>query len=101
MIIFFNYYKGLIESKNRCEMVNLALKSSSWLQLSTWESENCKWTPTLEVLNHHKKELAETYGEHLQLMFLCGGDLVETFIIPGVWQDQHVIISTFFLKTLK
>ena len=71
-------------------MVNLALKSSTWIIQSTWEANNPKWTPTLEVLNYHKSNLVNKFGEDTQLMFLCGGDLVETFSIPGIWQELHV-----------
>jgi nicotinamide mononucleotide adenylyltransferase len=80
-------------------MVNLALKSSNWIQLSTWESDNTKWTPTLDVLNYHKADLISSYGSDLQLMFLCGGDLVETFSIPGVWQTDHVCLFLCSFKT--
>ena len=86
-------HQGLIEASHRCEMANLAVKTNNWLSLSTWESEKAAWTPTLEALTYHKNELVSSYGSDLQLMFLCGGDLLETFAIPGVWQDEHVSYS--------
>lgn len=91
--------KGLIEAKHRCEMVKLALKNNNWVTLSAWEAEKSDWTPTLEALHYHKQKLVESYGENIQLVLLCGGDLVETFAIPGIWKDEHVIIiiKNFFV----
>ena len=72
-------------------MVKLALKNNHWVTLSEWEAEKQDWTPTLEALIYHKNRLVESYGEKIQLVLLCGGDLVETFAMPGVWKEEHVI----------
>lgn len=49
--------KGLICAKHRCEMVRLGLKSSDWVRLDTWESEQKMWTETARVLDHHYSRL--------------------------------------------
>ncbi|XP_067133625.1 nicotinamide/nicotinic acid mononucleotide adenylyltransferase 1-like isoform X1 [Centruroides vittatus] len=48
---------GLVESKHRCAMINLALKSSDWIKLDTWESEQDSWVETVKVLAHHQEKL--------------------------------------------
>ncbi|CAF0810376.1 unnamed protein product [Brachionus calyciflorus] len=82
--------KGLLESKIRCEMAELALKDHKWVELSKWESSNSEWTPTLEVLRYHKNAVDQKYGQDVRLMLLCGGDLVETFLIPNLWKEEHM-----------
>ena len=71
-------------------MVKLALENNEWVQLHTWESDSKIWTQTLEVLNHYKQEMKKIHGDNVNLKLLCGGDLVESFIIPNVWSDEHV-----------
>ena len=84
--------KDLISAKHRCEMVRLALKSSNWIRLSTWEADKSEWTPTLEALKHYHKSATENFGNEAKVMLLCGGDIVETFNIPNVWKDEHVCL---------
>lgn len=52
--------KGLLCAKHRCEMVRLGLKSSDWVRLDTWESEQKMWTETVCVLDHHYSQLHTT-----------------------------------------
>lgn len=74
-------------------MVRLGLKNNNWVELSEWESKKAEWTPTLEVLTHHKQIAESQFGDNVQLMLLCGGDLVETFLIPNLWKADHVFNS--------
>lgn len=74
-------------------MIQLALKSNDWVNINTWEAEQKTWLPTLDVLEHYRQESIEKYGSQVQLIFLCGADLVNSFIIPGVWTDEHVRIN--------
>lgn len=71
-------------------MLELALANNEWVQLNSWEADQTGWTPTLEVLRHHRDVIRKLYGSNVQLMFLCGGDLVESFQRPGVWEEDHV-----------
>lgn len=73
-------------------MIRLALKNNNWVELSEWESAKSEWIPTLEVLRYHKLDAQNIFGKKTQIMLLCGGDLVETFLIPNLWKNEHVII---------
>lgn len=79
-------------------MIRLALKSNTWVELSEWESGKTEWTPTVEVLNYHQIYAQSLFGTKTQIMLLCGGDLIETFLIPNLWKDDHVIKLYFSLK---
>lgn len=48
---------GLVSAQHRCAMLNLALLSSDWVRLDTWECNQATWTPTRQVLEHHQEEL--------------------------------------------
>ena len=80
----------MLNGVQRCEMVKLALKNTNWVQLSNWECSNPNWTFTLDVLGYHQTLIKETYGKDARLMFLCGGDIVESFNIPNLWKEEHV-----------
>jgi hypothetical protein len=43
------------------------------------DSEKCDWIPDLS-------DAVETP----RLLFVCGGDLLETFSTPGLWQEEDV-----------
>jgi nicotinamide mononucleotide adenylyltransferase len=73
-------------------MVQLALKSSNWIRLSTWEADKAEWTPILEALKYYYKSATESFGNEAKVMLLCGGDFVETFNKPNLWKDVHVIL---------
>ncbi|XP_015904455.1 nicotinamide/nicotinic acid mononucleotide adenylyltransferase 1 isoform X2 [Parasteatoda tepidariorum] len=46
--------KDLISATHRCKMVDLALQSSDWIKLDSWESAQDDWTPTARVMEHHQ-----------------------------------------------
>lgn len=54
---------GLISITHRRVMLELALESSNWLQLSTWESEQKEWTRTYHVLRHHRVIHQFSFGD--------------------------------------
>lgn len=83
--------KGLLGADHRTEMCRLALTGVNWVTLSGWECSQTEWTPTLNVLRYHKEAVQEQYGSDAQLMFLCGGDLIESFNVPNLWKDEDVI----------
>lgn len=45
--------KELVSASHRCAMVQLAVKNTPWIKLDTWESEQDKWTETVQLLRHH------------------------------------------------
>ncbi len=71
-------------------MLELALDNHEWVKLDKWEAMKDEWTLTVDVLRHHREKLKKIYGNDTQLMFLCGADLLESFLIPGVWKNDHV-----------
>ncbi|XP_048858943.1 nicotinamide/nicotinic acid mononucleotide adenylyltransferase 1 [Brienomyrus brachyistius] len=48
---------GLIEASHRVEMAKLAVESSSWIEVDSWESRQADWQETVKVLRHHREEL--------------------------------------------
>ncbi|XP_017681043.1 PREDICTED: myelin P2 protein isoform X2 [Lepidothrix coronata] len=53
--------KGLVSARHRIAMAKLALKTSDWIRVDPWESEQETWTETVKVLRHH-------YNESLRLL---------------------------------
>nr|XP_022341479.1 nicotinamide/nicotinic acid mononucleotide adenylyltransferase 1-like isoform X2 [Crassostrea virginica] len=49
--------KDLLPASHRCEMLKLALKSSNWINMDTWECEQSKWTETAKVLKYHQSKI--------------------------------------------
>lgn len=112
--------KDLASAKHRCAMIRLALKTSDWIRLEPWESEQEVWSTTLKVLHHHKEQVESIYNANLpdtptkrrrletkdscsnsncnyqrqegtaQIRLLCGADLLESFGIPGLWKDKDI-----------
>ncbi|XP_014222771.1 uncharacterized protein LOC106649709 isoform X2 [Trichogramma pretiosum] len=120
--------KDLAKSKDRCEMLRLALGDSDWIRLSTWETQQKGWTRTRASLEHHQRcidswinqddannsnspaqnnqtseqdddlkwipekvrsnEPDET--QEVQIKLLCGGDLLESFSKPGLWDEADI-----------
>ena len=48
------------------------------------DSEKCDWIPDLS-------DAVETP----RLLFVCGGDLLETFSTPGLWQEEDVRVKKY------
>ncbi|TNN77029.1 Nicotinamide/nicotinic acid mononucleotide adenylyltransferase 3 [Liparis tanakae] len=100
--------QGLVLAKHRIAMAKLALQSSNWVTVDEWESQQPDWTETAVTMRYHYgcvlKEYEQSTGTHSgpggntaplsspspQVKLLCGADFLETFRIPGLWQDDHV-----------
>ena len=75
-------------------MVKLALEtmSDNSVRLSTWEADKPDWTRTVEALSYHRDQFRRAHGlNDLQMMLLCGGDLLESFSKPDIWKEKDVI----------
>lgn len=60
------------------------------------------WTETLNVLKHTKEEVeSEMKNEDFTVKLLCGGDLLESFAVPGLWNEQHVSCKKKWMKSEK
>ncbi|XP_068196514.1 nicotinamide/nicotinic acid mononucleotide adenylyltransferase 3 [Antennarius striatus] len=98
--------QGLVLAKHRIAMAKLALQSSDWVAVDEWESQQSDWTETVVTMRYHHERVvkeherrAGTHGSSWnavppssrpQLKLLCGADFLNTFRIPGLWQDDHV-----------
>lgn len=115
-----SYFKKqliLASSSHRCEMLRLALASSDWIRLSTWEARQNSWTKTRATLQHHQNllnsvlqnsNLESDFRDNedmqwipesiendpdtspIQIKLLCGGDLLESFAVPDLWMEEDV-----------
>jgi nicotinamide mononucleotide adenylyltransferase len=48
-------------------------------------------------LEHFEKQLLETMGRKVHVIFLAGGDLIESFGVKGLWDtdDLHNILNNY------
>ncbi|XP_057461777.1 nicotinamide/nicotinic acid mononucleotide adenylyltransferase-like isoform X2 [Actinidia eriantha] len=87
--------KGLVSSKHRIEMCQLACRSSEFIMVDSWEANQETFQRTLTVLCRIKSSLGESGqipGDSLKVMLICGSDLLESFSIPGAWIPEQVRI---------
>nr|XP_009862493.1 nicotinamide/nicotinic acid mononucleotide adenylyltransferase 3-like [Ciona intestinalis] len=90
----------LVNAKHRQNMIKLALQENSWVSLLDWESNLNKWTPTEKVLTHYKQN--EPKCKELKLFLLCGADLMQSFVTPGLWKESDIrkIVNNFGLVVI-
>jgi nicotinamide mononucleotide adenylyltransferase len=89
--------KELLPSEHRVKMCELAVQSSNWIDVSKWEVNQASWVRSLFVLREHKRTLCEEGLENVKVFLLIGADVLESFIIPGIWipEQLHEILSDF------
>lgn len=105
---------GLVEAGHRVEMINRALESNEFVACDTWEIEQPGYTRTVLSLNHFERSLQAisvpagrgldpTVMADVQVMLLCGSDLLESFLKPGVWSEADVreILGKFGLVCIE
>ncbi|KAL8150691.1 hypothetical protein V2J09_020499 [Rumex salicifolius] len=87
--------KGLVSAKHRLQMCDLASGTSDFVMVDPWEANQSTYQRTLTVLSRVKSSLA--HGEGLQylegsfqVMLVCGSDLLESFVVPGVWIPEQM-----------
>lgn len=105
----------LADSTMRCKLLELALKTSNWIRLSTWEIEQSTTKNTREVLQHHQNVLNSFLCNNLdnnvnnedikwlpeglrnnslqlpiQIKLLCSIDFLESLGTPGLWSEEDV-----------
>ncbi|ELT93563.1 hypothetical protein CAPTEDRAFT_211251 [Capitella teleta] len=101
---------SLVSAKHRSTMIRLALQTSDWIKLDTWESEQESWLETLKVLKHHRESIESAFNANPppdtptkkrklnsnmspgmpRIKLLCGADLLSSFAEPGLWKDQDI-----------
>ena len=57
-----------VSSHHRVEMCRLLTSTSDWLSVSTWESENPKWTPTVLSVEYHAEKAKSEFDAGLRLL---------------------------------
>ncbi|OZC09861.1 nicotinate-nucleotide adenylyltransferase [Onchocerca flexuosa] len=88
----------MVPAKHRLKMVELAVKSSSWIRADGWECSQGEWIRTIHVLHHFKKALNRKYRSEnyeVRLLLLCGGDVIESITKLAVsdvmlWDSKQV-----------
>ena len=73
--------------------------------MSRWEIEQRGWTKTLDTMEQHQimvnggRDLPTTKDinadDHVQVMLLCGADVIESFLVPGLWSEHQVSAEYF------
>ncbi|XP_060833803.1 nicotinamide/nicotinic acid mononucleotide adenylyltransferase 1 isoform X2 [Rhopalosiphum padi] len=112
--------KDLAPSLHRCAMIEQALVALPWVKLSDWEVKQNGWTRTRQVLQYHQNHLNMIITSRLNgsikidtsllpvqfienlnvsdsnqntavnVRLLCGADLLESFAVPGLWNDDDI-----------
>ena len=89
---------SLSPAHHRLAMIKVALKDveNHWIICDDWETKQSEWIRTLVALRHY----STIYGSNLRL--LCGADLIESFLVPNLWSDDHIeeIIRDFGIVAL-
>jgi len=97
--------KSLIGASHRLEMTRRATCQIDWVNTSDWETRQSEWTRTRRVLDEYSN-LIKSSGEGksfdwlpntgsenqgpIAVKLLCGGDLLESFSVPGLWKDEDI-----------
>ena len=83
--------KGLVSAPHRVEMLKESCKSSDWLMVDSWESEQSTYQRTAVVLDHFEKQLNKpNQGYTVEVSLICGADLLGSFVKPDVWADEDI-----------
>lgn len=80
---------GHTTALDRVAMCSLAVEGT-WIEVDIWEVSQHRYTRTLSVLRHFQEEYPEC-----QVRLLSGMDLVESFSVPGVWEDVRSLLLLF------
>lgn len=81
---------GLRSSTHRMKMIELATANSTWIRLLDSEAKNPNWTPTKNVIKNTQETLQSESNVPIQVMLLCGGDLLESFSKKGLWKENDI-----------
>lgn len=106
--------KGLVDGIHRLQMLKIGLRTSNWIKLSEWEVNQDRWSRTKLVLEYHQNCLNNFINSRnnnsdceedclqwfpsktllrndlIKVKLLCGADLLESFLVPGLWKDEDV-----------
>ena len=90
-------------------MCNIAAEqTSTWLMVDPWEAFQ-SYQRTAVVLDHFDHEINDVLGgvetadgekRRVRVMLLAGSDLISTMSEPGVWSEEDVSPSIFFIALI-
>lgn len=84
----------LLSASHRVEMCRLSVEDSDWLMVDSWEAlEQQDYTRTVVVLQSIKDRLQKALthintSANIQLMLVCGADVLLTMCDPTIWQQD-------------
>lgn len=103
--------KDIIMGHHRVKMCEMAVEDSDWLMVDSWESRKEKEiTYTRDYIDRVYDEVNKEGGiitpdgkyvkcsdkvgesKSIHVMMVCGGDMVESFGVPGLWKDSDVYL---------
>ncbi|KAI8867305.1 Nucleotidylyl transferase [Ramicandelaber brevisporus] len=99
--------EGLAPAIHRVNMCKLATETSDWVMVDDWEALQPTYQRTISALDHLNEMLnIETGGgillsngerKPIKILMLAGGDLIESFGVPGLWatDDLHRILGDY------
>jgi len=97
--------QGLAEGKHRLKMTQLAVESSEWVEVDTWEAQQETYQTTIAVLDRINYALngKDQKGDRIEVFLLCGADLLESMNKPGVWANEDIddIMKSYGLMVLE
>mmetsp|Transcript_6920 Transcript_6920/g.10894 ORF Transcript_6920/g.10894 Transcript_6920/m.10894 type:complete len:256 (-) Transcript_6920:41-808(-) len=84
------YWKpGLQAACHRLRMCELATVDSDWIATDTWEAQQASFVRSLLVLEHVRLEVGRVVANgDIRVKLMSGADLVESMLIPNVWQQD-------------
>lgn len=86
-----------MSSDHRVEMCRLLTSTSDWLSVSTWESENPKWTPTVLSVEYHAEKAKSEFDAGLRLLGTILGFFLtnfgSNFIFSRRWFSRIILCS--------
>lgn len=86
----------------RCQQEAIhSLFSINSSSVDDWEVKQSSWSPTQVVLKQTEEMIRTKYSSSDSKVFphvklLCGGDLLESFAEPGLWDQDHVSLTDCF-----
>lgn len=105
---------SLVDAEHRVRMCERSVESSDLIAVDTWECKQAEYFPSLPVLVHFRTNVRNIVAQSLpegvsiddvnvQVLMLCGTDLLESFNTPGVWaaQDIRDIVGQFGLVCIE
>lgn len=90
---------GLMNHMHRINMTRIAVSDSSWLMIDEWEARQPAYVRTVSVLEHFQRKLKgkimDSQGNpvNAKIMLLAGGDLIQSFAVPNLWNPNDVCFA--------